>query len=63
MFYLPSWKKEELEPLYAAIEDAMVWAERYGDEVMSFYLKLLANLILARIIANGDDKTEDNNDT
>lgn len=47
-YIIQSWREEEILPLFTAVDKAMTIAERYNDGVMSFYLKVLLNLIMAR---------------
>jgi len=42
------WENDELEALHEAAQDAIIWAERYNDDIMLHQLKLLLNLITAR---------------
>jgi hypothetical protein len=48
-YIIQSWRIEELEPLYDAIKKVMDTSSRYNDNIMSFYLKLMLNLIMARL--------------
>lgn len=47
-YSMPQWEMKEIQPLFEALADAYVMADRYKDKVMLHYLALLLNLTYAR---------------
>ena len=63
---MPQWNMEEIKPLFEALAEAYIWADRYKDNVMKHYLALLLNLAYARfpfVEEEGEETIEDNDDT
>jgi len=48
-YYITNWDDEHIKPLEKVLRKSLIHAERYGDKVMLFYVKLLLNLTLARM--------------
>jgi len=47
-YTMPQWETEEIKPLFDALADAFVVADRYNDKLLLHYLRLLLNLCYAR---------------